>query len=46
MEFNLKTSKYNNIFLNKLGIKMDQIKYNKYIPVESRKEIENYKYLE
>ena len=46
LQYNLKTSKYNNIFLNKLGIKMDQIKYNKYIPVESRKEIENYKYLE
>lgn len=42
-EYNLKTNKYNQMLLNKLGIEMDINKYNKYIPIENRKELEQYK---
>lgn len=37
LEYNLKTDKYNDVLLNKLGIEFDNIKYEKYIPLEYRK---------
>ena len=42
-EYNLKTNKYNDMLLNKIGIKKDimNIKYNKYISIENQKELEN-----
>ena len=42
-EYNLKTNKYNELLLNKIGIKMDINKYNKYIPIEERKELDKFK---
>lgn len=36
LEYNLKTDKYNDILLNKLRIKFDNEKYEKYIPYEYR----------
>jgi aminoglycoside phosphotransferase len=42
-EYNLKTDKYNEMLLNKIGIKKEimNIKYNKYISIENQKELEN-----
>ena len=37
LEYNLKTDKYNDVLLNKLGIEFDNNKYEKYIPLEYRK---------
>ena len=37
LEYNLKTDKYHDILLNKLNIKFDNNKYEKYIPLEYRK---------
>ena len=37
LEYNLKTNEYNSVLLNKLNIKFDEKKYNKYIPLENRK---------
>ena len=37
LEYNLKTDKYNDILLDKLNIKFDKEKYEKYIPSEYRK---------
>ena len=42
-EYNLKTNKYNEILLNNLGIKFDKNKYDKYIPIENRNELNQYK---
>ena len=42
-EYNLKTNKYNELLLNKIGIKFDENKYNKYIPLENRNELIKYK---
>ena len=42
-EYNLKTNKYNDILLNKFGIKFDKNKYDKYIPKENRDELNQYK---
>lgn len=39
LTYNLKTDRYNEILLNKLNLKLDVEKYNKYIPLESRKKI-------
>ena len=40
-QYNLKTDKYNEILLNKIGINKNilNIKYKKYIPIENQKEI-------
>ena len=42
-EYNLKTNKYNEMLMNKIRLKKDifNIKYNKYIPKENQKEVEN-----
>ena len=37
LEYNLKTSKYNKVLLDRLNLKFDKEKYNKYIPEEYRK---------
>lgn len=37
LQYNLKTDKYNNILLKKIGITFDIEKYEKYIPLEYRK---------
>ena len=39
LEYNLKTNKYNEIFLNKIGVKFKDIKYNQYIPIENINEL-------
>ena len=40
-EYNLKTNKYNEILMNKIGINKNifKIKYNEYIPIENQKEL-------
>ena len=40
-EYNLKTYKYNEILMNKIGINKNifKIKYNEYIPIENQKEL-------
>lgn len=35
LEYNLKTNKYNQILLDRLNIRFDKEKYNKYIPIEN-----------
>ena len=42
-EYNLKTNKFNEILLDKIGIKMNNIKYNEYIPKENINELEKNK---
>ena len=42
-EYNLKTNKFNQILLDKIGIKMNNIKYNEYIPKENINELEKNK---
>ena len=39
LEYNLKTNKYNEILLNKIGVKFKDIKYNQYIPKENITEL-------
>ena len=40
-EYNLKTNKYNDILINKIGLDKNifKIKYNEYIPIENQKEL-------
>ena len=38
-EYNLKTDKYNELLLNKIGYNINEIKYNEYIPDENIKEL-------
>ena len=38
-EYNLKTNKYNELLLNKIGYNINDIKYNEYIPDENKKEL-------
>ena len=42
-EYNLKTNKFNDILLDKIGIKMNNIKYHEYIPKENINELEKNK---
>ena len=42
-EYNLKNNKFNEILLDKIGIKMNNIKYNEYIPKENINELEKNK---
>ena len=39
LEYNLKTNKYNEIFLNKIGVQFKDIKYNEYIPKKNIEEL-------
>lgn len=39
LEFNLKSDKYNQLLLEKLGIEFNQEKYEKHIPLENRMEL-------
>lgn len=43
LTYNLKTDRYNSYLLNKLNIKFDEEKYNKYIPLECKEKIKEYK---
>ena len=43
LEFNLKTNKYNEIFLKKIGVEFKDIKYNQYIPIENINELNSNK---
>jgi|LSQX01.1.fsa_nt_gb aminoglycoside phosphotransferase len=41
MEYNLKTARFNEVLLDKLGISFNKEKYEKYLPLENRKQLKS-----